>query len=395
MKVVVAHEFYRSSAPSGEDAVVRNERTLLEASGIEVIPFDYNNDDIDVSTFSKRVALGIDTVWSRRSYRSFRRFLRKVQPDVVHCHNTFPVLSPSIYSACRDEAAPVVQTLHNYRLICPNALLMRGGQPCEACVGRLPLPALRYRCYRDSVSATLPLALMIGFNRMIGLYRTGVARYIALTRFAAAKLKDGGLPANRVMVKPNFLPEPPLPGTGDGGYAVFVGRLTEEKGVRTLLQAWRRVHGLPLKIVGDGSLRNELESMASKDRLEVDFLGSLKHTEVLRIVGRALLQIIPSECYEGFPMVVLEAYACGTPIVASRIGSLDELVAEGETGRKFQAADPNDLAMTVTNLVHERDLLTGMRTKCREIFENNYSAARSEELLRNIYREAIESQMQS
>ena len=390
MRVLLAHDHYRSSAPSGEDAVYRNERALLESAGIDVIPFERFNDDIDESTLSKRLRLALDTAWSRQTYDQVSEVLRRTRPHLAHFHNTFPLISPSAYAACRDNAVPVVQTLHNYRLVCAGALLMRDGHPCEDCVGTSLWPALRHRCYRGSLPATGAVVWMLARNRARGSYTTLVDRYIALTNFAAAKLVTGGLPKARVEVRPNFLPNPPCPGAGGGGYAVFVGRLSEEKGVRTLLDAWQSIKGFPLKMLGDGPLREELEQRARREALPVEFLGYRPREQVLAAMLNADVHIVPSECYEGFPMVVLEAYACGTPILASRIGSLAEVVVDGTTGMTFEAGDPADLARRLEELRANPLRLHAMRRAARALFEERYTAEHGLAKLLEIYGRAIE-----
>jgi glycosyltransferase involved in cell wall biosynthesis len=226
---------------------------------------------------------------------------------------------------------------------------------------------------------------MLSRNRSRLTYQTLVNRYIALTDFAAGRLIAGGLPERRVEVKPNFLPNAPDAGRGGGNYAIFVGRLGEEKGLRTLLKAWRSVDGLPLKILGDGPLRAELQQQARSEGLAVEFLGFRPREDVLSMVGRADVQIIPSECYEGFPMVVLEAYACGTPVVASRLGSLDEIVVEGQTGVKFAPGKAEDLARKVDLIRSDRPRLQRMRLNARARFEGHFTADRNFPMLVEIY----------
>jgi glycosyltransferase involved in cell wall biosynthesis len=384
MKVLLAHDYYRSSAPSGEDTVFRNERALLERNGVEVIAFERFNDDIDDSSLRSRLRLAIDGAWSQQTYEQLSEVVRSTRPDVAHFHNTFPLISPSAYAACRDHRVPVVQTLHNYRFICPGALLTREGRPCEDCVGTSLLPALRHRCYRGSLPATGAVVWMLARNRAKGVYQSLINRYIALTNFAAGKLVAGGLPEDRMHVKPNFLPDAPEMGLGDGGYAVYVGRLSEEKGVRTLLEAWRKIEGFPLKIFGDGPLRHELEDEARRDALPVEFLGFRPRQEILDAVRRADLQIIPSECYEGLPMVVLEAYACGTPVVASQLGGLNELVEEN-SGIKFEPGNARDLVAKLNVLRRDRPHLQAMRRQARALFERRYTAERNLPRLLEIY----------
>jgi glycosyltransferase involved in cell wall biosynthesis len=392
MKVCLVHDHYRSTAPSGEDQVFRNELELLHTHGIEATPIERFNDEIDDSTLIKRIQLARDTAWSKQTYHDLTQTLARIAPDVVHFHNTFPLISPSAYAACHRLGIPVVQTLHNFRLICPGGLLLRDGKPCEDCVGTSLMPALRHRCYRNSLPATSALVWMLQRNRWNGSYASLVTRYIALTQFAADRLIRGGFPEDRIRIKPNFLPDPIASGQGEGGYAVYVGRLSEEKGVRTLLNAWQRLPGIPLKIVGEGPLRHTLQETASRYKLPVDFLGFCDRATTLRVISSAACQIVPSEWYEGFPMVVVEAYACGTPIVASRIGSLDEIIQDHVTGFKFTPGDHEDLAATVTRLWHDERARTVMRRRTREAFERHYSPEKNFKMLVDIYRSAMTPQ---
>jgi glycosyltransferase involved in cell wall biosynthesis len=308
---------------------------------------------------------------------------------VAHFHNTFPLISPSAYAACQDNGVPVVQTLHNYRLICANALLLREGRPCEACVGTSLLPALRYRCYRGSLPATGAVVWMLARNRRRGTYRRLVDRYIALTHFAAGRLIAGGLPAERMTVKPNFLDAPPIGAETRENFAVYVGRLSAEKGVRTLLEAWRHVPSLPLKIAGEGPLRAEVTDAAARHGLAVEVLGQRPRDEVLSLVRRAALQIVPSEWYEGFPMVILEAYASATPVVAARIGSLAEIVAHERTGLLFSPGDAADLAVKVQALANSPARQDYGRA-ARAVFEQKYTPERNLAQLMDIYRQVRE-----
>lgn len=389
MRVLLCHDYYRSSAPSGEDSVFRSERRLLESNGVEVISYERFNDNIREETLAEKVALARDTIWSRASYRELSALIRTKRPKVAHFHNTFPLISPSAYAACRDNGVPVVQTLHNYRFVCAGALLLREGKPCEDCLGTTLLPALRHRCYRGSFAATSVLVSMLMFNRWRKSYTNLVNRYIALTPSAVPRLARGGLPETKIAVKPNFLSDPPSVGRGNGGFVLYVGRLTAEKGVRTLIDAWRRMNGIPLKIVGDGALRIELEEKAKQGGLSVEFLGFIPHSMVLDMVRDAAALIVPSACYEGFPTAVIEAYACGTPVIASRLGSLDEVVLDGETGLKFATGNAHDLARTVRALLGDTERIARMRKAARALFEQQYTAEKNYAALIRIYEAAI------
>lgn len=389
MKVLVAHNHYRSSAPSGEDQVFQNEVTLLRRHGIDVTIFERFNDDIDDSSLAGRLRVAHETAWSDRSYQDLEWVLRKSRPDVVHFHNTFPIISPSAYAACRDNGVPVVQTLHNFRLICPGGLLLRNGTPCEKCIGGGLFSALRHRCYRGSLPATGALVWMLLFNRWRDTYGSLVNRYIALTEFAAGRLIAGGLPRERVAIKPNFVSDIHVPGDGQGGFAVYVGRLSQEKGVHTLLSAWKTVQGVPLRVLGDGPLRKSLEEYVSRENLPIQFLGFCNRRTVIDTVSRAAFQIVPSEWYEGFPMVIADAYALGTPIIASRIGSLEEIVEEGVTGTRFEAGNAADLAAKVQALWHDHSHRSTLRQGARHAYESKFSAERNFEMLIAVYEAAM------
>jgi glycosyltransferase involved in cell wall biosynthesis len=389
MRVLLVHNRYRTSAPSGEDAAVRNEERMLREGGVEVIAFDRCNDDVDDTTALARAAAAANTIWSRNSRSELRKVLRRVMPDVVHVHNTFSLLSPSIYGVCKSEGLPVVQTLHNFRFFCPGGLFLRNGKPCEECLDQSLLQSVRHRCYRGSLAATATLASMLTLHRALGTYSQHIDRYIALTQFAARKMVKGGIAETKIVVKPNFVPNPPAPGGGTGGYVVYVGRLLEGKGTETLVSAWRQLPSIRLKIVGDGALRTNLESRARRDDLNIEFTGMQDRAAVLDAVANARLLIIPSEWYEGFPMVIAESFACGTPVIASRIGSLDELIEDGVTGRKFTPGNPEDLAAAVRSLLGDDASLVRMRTNARAYFDAQLTEQQNFARLTRAYTEVI------
>jgi glycosyltransferase involved in cell wall biosynthesis len=386
VKVLLVHNKYRTSAPSGEDAAVRNESQMLQRRGVEVFSFGRCNDDIDDSSLAARTAMAVNTIWSQRSRTELRGFIRRVRPDIVHVHNTFAMLSPSIYGACKAEGVPVVQTLHNFRFFCPGALFLRDGKPCEDCVDRGLLQAVRHRCYRGSLAATATLASMLTLHRALGTYSQHIDRYVVLTNFSRNKMLKAGISEEKLVVKPNFVPDPPLAGTGSGNYVVYVGRLFDGKGLETLLAAWRHLPSVSLKIVGDGELRPRLEAIARRDNLNnIEFMGMQTRNAALQLVANAKLLIVPSEWYEGFPMVIAESFACGTPVLASRIGSLEELVEEGASGAKFTAGDPQALAEGVARLLADEVGLCRMRGNARAYFDSHLTEQHNCGQLMSIY----------
>ena len=392
MKVLLVHNRYRTAAPSGEDAAVRNEHRMLERRGVQVVAFDRCNDDIDQSSLAARAAAAANTIWSQRSRSELREVVRRVRPDIVHVHNTFAALSPSVYGACKAEGVPVVQTLHNFRFFCPAALFLRDGKPCEECVDRTLLRSVRHRCYRGSAGATATLAAMLGLHRALGTYANTISRYITLTEFGRGKAVKGGIPQHKLIVKPNFVPDPPPAGPGGGKYVVYVGRFLEGKGADTLVAAWRRLPSVRLRVVGDGALRPELEATARRERLNIEFVGVQDRQEVLKAIANADFLVMPSVCYETFGLAVAEAYACGTPVLASRIGSLDELVEEGVTGRKFIAGDPGDLARAVRAMLADEVSLRRMRAAARAYFDARLTEDQNFAQLMQIYSAVIAEQ---
>jgi glycosyltransferase involved in cell wall biosynthesis len=289
----------------------------------------------------------------------------------------------------------VVQTLHNFRFFCPGALFLRDGKPCEECVDKGLLQSVRHRCYRGSLAATATLASMLAMHRALGTYAHHIDRYIALTQFAKSKMIRGGIDASKLAVKPNFVPDPPPAGAGAGGYVAYVGRLLHGKGTETLLAAWRQLPDVKLKIVGDGALRGTLEAAARDARLDIEFTGRLPRCAVLEIVAAAEFLIVPSEWYEGFPMVIAESFACGTPVLAARIGSLQELVLDGIHGGQFEAGNHEDLARHVRSMLADDIALRRMRLNVRSYFEANLSEDQNYAQLMAVYSHVLRAERQS
>jgi glycosyltransferase involved in cell wall biosynthesis len=388
VKILLAHEYYQSAQPSGEDSMFRSERELLRGAGHEVISYEVHNDNIGTGV-RDRVGVALATPWSRQTQRALGALLARERPQIAHFHNTFPLISPSAYRACRDAGVRVVQTLHNYRLVCPAGLLQRAGAPCEDCVGRTLLPAIRHRCYRGSLPGTAVAAAMLLFNRARGSYANDVDRYIVLTEFGREVLARGGLPAAKLVVRPNGLTDDPGAGDGRGGFALYAGRLSAEKGVGALVEAWRSVPGAPLVIAGDGALRSRLEAQARAARIDVRFLGQQPRTAILALMREARLVVLPSECYEGLPVTYVEALAAGAPVAASRLGALAEILNDGENGVHFPAANPPALAAAVNGLLADATRLARIRVANRRLFEDRYSPRAALRSLEDIYRSVL------
>jgi glycosyltransferase involved in cell wall biosynthesis len=392
MKVLVLHSRYTELG--GEDIAVESEEQLLATQGHTVLPYRRNNAEIEQLTLVQRAVLPGTTVWSNKSLVEVRHLALDQQPDVAHFHNTFPLISPAAYSACRSARIPVVQTLHNYRLLCPAATFFRDGKPCECCMGkRVPWPAVRYACYRGSRTATGTVAAMLAIHRVLGTWMEMIDIYIAGTEFARDKFIAGGLPAAKIVVKPNFVHPDPGADRDVSGYALFVGRLSPEKGLGTLLAAWKQLGGkIPLLIAGDGPMRSELEALVQQQSLfEIQFLGRLDRQAVFAAMKRARFLVVPSECYENFPVTIVEAYARGTPTIVAGHGALKEIVADQRTGLHFVPGDAEDLARKAEwAWTHPREM-EEIGQAGRAEFVAKYSADRNYHMLMDIYKRAIES----
>jgi glycosyltransferase involved in cell wall biosynthesis len=377
VRIVAAHNYYLQ--PGGEDEVFLSEAHLLENRGHTVFRHSVGNHRV---LEMSRAAVAAAALWSRRAGRGIGSLIERERPAVVHFHNTFPLLSPSCYEAAKKRNARVVQTLHNYRLLCPNARLERGGRPCESCLGRaLAWPGILHGCYRGSRAATAALATATALHRAAGTWANAVDVYIALTGFARARFVAGGLPPGKIAVKPNFVWPDPGAGPGTGGYALFAGRLSAEKGLETAGGAWNRLGpGVPLKIAGQGPLEAVLGGIAG-----VELLGRRPRPEVLGLMRQAAFLIFPSLWYEGLPMTILEAFACGLPVIASRLGAMAEVIEDGRTGLLFNPGDAGDLAAKVEWAGEHPVALARMRREARAEFEAKYTAARNYEMLMEIY----------
>jgi glycosyltransferase involved in cell wall biosynthesis len=386
MTILMVHNYYRQQNPSGENTAFESELELLRQYGHRVVLHTRSSDEIEGYSAPRRLGMALDTVWSSRTARALRRLIADSEPEIAHFHNTFPLISPSAYWACREFGVPVVQTLHNYRLLCPSAMLFRDGGVCEDCLGRtLPWPGIVHGCYRGSRAATAVVGTMLTTHRLIGTWTDTVDIYVALTEFARRKFIQGGLPAERIVVKPNVVAPDPGPGQHRGNYALFIGRLAAEKGIHTLLASWEHLQQrVPLKVVGDGPdadrVAEAIERMAG-----VEWLGRQPLREVYDLLGEATMLIFPSELYEGLPRTVLEAYAKGTAVIAADIGSVAEVVQHGRTGLLFKPGDPKDLAAHVEWAWMHRRQLAEMGSEARREYEAKYAAESNYHQLLGVY----------
>lgn len=394
MKILLVHNFYGSSAPSGENTVFNAEAGLLRAAGHEVVEYTRHSDEIRAQGGWGAIKGALATPWNPFAYAKVLRAIERERPAVMHVHNSFPLLSPAIFHAAAKTSTATVLTLHNFRTVCAAAIPMRDGKPCTECLDQRGVgPALHYGCYRQSRLATLPLATMISLHRNLGTWQKQVDAFIALTGFQRDLLVKAGLPDGRMHVKPHFYPNPPTPVPWGEREAkvLFIGRLGEEKGVRFLLEAWRKwgAQAPLLELIGGGPQQSELERLAQGQGGRVRFLGQLPFAETQAQLARAKLLILPSICFEGFPMVIREAFALGVPVAASDLGSMACLVEPGRTGTLFAPGDAVDLLAKVRQPWEAQDQLAAMGANARTEFEAKYTADANLHRLEEIYRAAI------
>lgn len=387
MKILLCHNFYQQ--PGGEDESFADEGRILEGRGHEVLRYTRHNAAIGGLG---KLDLARSSLWNRQTYDELREIIARDRPDVIHCTNIFPLISPAAYDAADEAGVPIVQALRNYRLMCPNALFFRNGKVCEDCAGKsVAWPAVVHACYQHSRLVSAGTVTMLSTHRARGVWDHKVDLYFAPSEFTRGKYIEAGLPGERIEVKPNCVDPDPGPGDGSGGYVVFVGRLSREKGIETLLEVWERMPGdTRLVVVGDGPLADEVMRAAARDR-RIEWVGRQPMREVLRIVGDAACLVMPSLWYETFGRAIVEAFSRGTPVVVSGIGAMAELVEHGRTGYHARPGDAADIADKLQRILADSpDARARMRAAAREEYLQKFTAEPNHDRLIEIYERAQE-----
>ena len=404
LRVLVVHNAYQQAG--GEDGVVAAEIALLRDHGDTVVELRRDNHEISGITGLGRglgnIRLAAQTLWSSATHAQALALIEQHRPDVVHVHNTFPLISPSLYWACAQAGVPVVQTLHNFRLACPQAMFLRDGTVCESCLGKpIPWPALVHGCYRGSRVQTAAVVGMLALHRGLKTFETQVTRYIALNAFCRDKFIAAGLPAQRIAIKPNFAEvpasapaaTPAAAATAPRAGLLFVGRLAAEKGIDVLARAWPELAGLRpgsafgLRVAGSGAAGAALEGLAG-----VTLLGRQSAAQIQHEMQSAIALVMPSTWYENFPLTLVEAFGAGLPVIASRIGALAELVEDGVTGLLFEPGNAVDLARVMRWAADHPQQMAAMGARARLRFDARYTPAINYRQLRAIYADAIDAQ---
>lgn len=389
MKILLVHNSYQQ--PGGEDVVFRAEHDLLAEAGHRVSVYVRSNHEISGYNPLRKASLAPRTVWAWDTLKEMRQIVAGERPDVVHFHNTFPLISPSAYFACREAGVPVVQTLHNPRLLCPAATLHRNGAVCQDCtLTKTFWPSVLHGCYRQSRIETGVVATMLTVHHKLKTWQKLVNCYIASTDFFAGKFAEAGLPSGKIRVKPHFVPRSYKASGSSGQYALFVGRLAAEKGVPAMLKAWERIPYIPLKIRGEGPLSLDIRARAIERSLPIGLLPRLPQDELIRLFQGARFLVWPSEgLYETFGMVAIEAFACGVPVIASNAGAMAEIVCDHCTGLHFRSGDPQDLAAKVEWAWNHPAEMEAMGRIARAEYEAKFTPERNYEMLLNIYEFAM------
>ena len=384
MNILIAHNRYQHRG--GEDSVVDAEAALLRENGHDVLLYHRDNDELP-GMGAADVAASV--LWCRRTGNDISTLCRHFQPDVIHAHNTFPLISPSLYWAAARCGVPMIQSLHNFRLLCPQAILLRDGNVCEQCIGKLPWRAVRYRCYRDHALQSAATAAMLALHRMAGSYRKRVTRYITLNAYCRDKFIAGGLPPEKLCIKPNFIDVPaltagPIDGLRNSGGGLYIGRLSKEKGIEVLLRAHGLTPSVPVDVIGDGPLQ-----ATTVAHFGLRAHGFMPLPEVLARMQAARYLLVPSICHETAPRTIVEAYACGLPVIASRLGSLAAMVRDGLTGLLFDPGNAVDLAEKMRWANAHPHAMAQMGRAARTEYEQQYTPQRNYRMLMTIYQAAI------
>ena len=388
MRILIVHNHY--TIPGGEDEVVDSESRLLKEKGHTVLVYTCNNRDLDSwSWFRKSRFVFKEAFWSEYFHQDLTRKIRQFKPNIIHVHNPFYLLSPSVYDACYREKVPVVQTLHNYRFLCPAGTLFRNGHPCHDCIHQGLKQAVLHSCWQHSMPKTFFLSQVLRSYRHLKMPQDFVSRFIVPSAFTKSIFVQAGWPENRIIVKPNIIfpykgEQPP-----EEHFVLFAGALYDYKGIGTLLKVWGKGQGpCILKMVGDGPLKHKVISHLN-DRLE--YLGRLPANQVRELMARAMAVVVPSLCYETFSRVIAEAYSCGTPVIASNLGALRELVIDQQTGLLFTPDDAQDLEMKISSLLTNTKMTVAMRSASKVFFEKHLSMESNYKQLINIYQSSIDT----
>lgn len=379
-KILIVHNYYQ--IPGGEDTVVANEQKMLKDHGHEVVVYTRDNSEMKKMGKIKKCILPMITIFNIKTYKDIRRIIREKKINIVHIHNTLNLISPSVYYSVLSMKIPVIQTIHNFRLLCPGATFYRNGNICEDCVDQGLKCAVKHSCYRGSKLQTIICVMNIKIHRLLGIY--GKINYICLTSFNKHKLLSlKQIKQEKVFIKPNFTESKGkfIPGEQRANQYVFAGRLDKLKGIDLLLMAWSKMENRAPKLIicGIGPLEKWCGKFIAKNKINADMLGFIPNAEVRNLVANSKALILPTQCYEGFPMSIVEAFSVGTPVICSDLGNAGSIVIDGINGYKFAHRSCNQLIEAIQKI----DI--GIYQKTFDDFQDKYSEEVNYEMLRHIY----------
>jgi glycosyltransferase involved in cell wall biosynthesis len=383
MKILFIHNQYTQRG--GEDVALDLETKLLQEKGHDIKKLVFTNDSIAGGAVSK-IRSAFNAVYNFNAFKETEKLIKDFKPDIIHVHNLFFVASPSVLFAAAKFKIPVVLTIHNYRLVCANALLLRDGQVCELCIGKtLPLDGIKYKCYHNSSAQSALVTTITSFHKLVKTWQQKVSAYIVLTNFAKAKLTSSSLQIdeNKLIVKPNFIEDPGSGTWPREDYFVFVGRISEEKGIHILLEAFANLPAQKIFIIGDGPQKQLLQQQYLSHS-NISFEGSLDKPAVLSILQKSKALIFPSIWYEGLPFTIVEAFATGTPVIASKLGAMTDLVTHGYNGFHFTAGSVKALQEAIESFDSSEQLYLN----ARETYINKYHPDIHYSSILKIYKEA-------
>lgn len=379
--ILIVHNYYQ--IPGGEDTVVANEKKMLEEHGHKVILYSRNNAELKEMSKFKKLTLPVTTVFNPRTYREIRKLIKKEKIEIVHVHNTLNLISPAVYYAAQSMHVPVVQSIHNFRLLCPGATFYRDGHICEDCVKYGLKCAVKHSCYRGSKVQTLACVISTWFHRMTGIY--GKINYICLTEFNKSKLLElKQIKPEKVFVKPNFVESVGefVPEEKREDQFVFAGRLDKLKGIDILFEAWKQMGTKAPKLVvcGTGPMENWCKRFISQNDMNIEMRGFVPNEEARKLIAVSRALVLPTQWYEGFPMSIVEAFSVGTPVVCSDLGNAGSVVVEGVTGCKFEANSSYKLIEAV-------DRCKGLNVSTLDNYKYKFTKKINYKIIRNIYSE--------
>jgi glycosyltransferase involved in cell wall biosynthesis len=388
MKILLIHNRYTQEG--GEDRVVESETGMLRKFGHEVIYYERSNKELESLPFFKKVSFFLKDIQnSKRTYSEIISLVRENKPDIAHIHNIFFTITPSVYYALKEEGIPIVQSLHNYRFLCINGLFYRNRKVCSECTVSDFSPALSHKCFRNSFILSFFLKRCLDMYHRTKIFTKYINAYIALSQFSRSKFTSAGLPPEKVFVKPNFIEQPQDGKGARSDTAVFIGRLVDYKGITTLVRTYSSIlKDRKLKVIGDGPLSAKLKRRYALAK-NIEWLGSVRYPDVLEHIKTAAFLVFPSECYENMPRVIIEAFACGVPVMASDIGAVSEMVKPGFNGLLFKPGDSGDLAEKIEYLMQNNGLLEQMKANAYQEYKAKYSMEVNYNLLMDIYKKAL------